>query len=82
MRLRRILQPVALVDLDLDATRRHVAEELSGELLLLGGIGDVIGERGPGEEVRVARITAFAVGAIAIFLAIQLSALNVAFLVG
>ena len=39
-------------------------------------------ERTHGEEVRVARITAFVVGAIAIFLAIQLSKLNVAFLVG
>jgi cation/acetate symporter len=39
-------------------------------------------ERAPGEEVRVARITAFVVGALAIFLAIQLSSINVAFLVG
>ena len=39
-------------------------------------------ERRPGEEVRVARITAFVVGAVAIFLAIQLSTVNVAFLVG
>jgi cation/acetate symporter len=39
-------------------------------------------EHRPGEEVRVARITAFVVGAIAIFLAIQLSTINVAFLVG
>ncbi len=36
----------------------------------------------PGQEVRVARITAFVVGAISIFLAIQLRSLNVAFLVG
>ena len=39
-------------------------------------------EHRPGEEVRVARITAFVVGAVSIFLAIQLSTLNVAFLVG
>ncbi len=39
-------------------------------------------EKSPGEEVRVARITAFVVGAVAIFLAIQLRSLNVAFLVG
>lgn len=39
-------------------------------------------ERKAGEEVRVARITAFVVGALAIFLAIKLSKLNVAFLVG
>ena len=39
-------------------------------------------ERSPGEEVRVARITAFAVGAVAILLAIQLQSVNVAFLVG
>ncbi len=39
-------------------------------------------ERKAGEEVRVARITAFFVGAVAIFLAINLSKLNVAFLVG
>ena len=39
-------------------------------------------ERSPGEEVRVARITAFVVGALAIFLAIQLQTINVAFLVG
>ncbi len=39
-------------------------------------------ERRPGEEVRVARITAFVVGAVAILLAIQLRAINVAFLVG
>jgi len=34
------------------------------------------------EEVRVARITAFVVGAVSIFLAIKLRSLNVAFLVG
>ncbi len=39
-------------------------------------------EHRPGEEVRVARITAFVVGAMSIFLAIQLRSLNVAFLVG
>ncbi len=39
-------------------------------------------EKTQGEEVRVARITAFVVGAISIFLAIKLRSLNVAFLVG
>jgi len=39
-------------------------------------------ERGPGEEVRVARIAALVVGAVAIFLAIRLQTINVAFLVG
>ncbi len=39
-------------------------------------------EHRPGEEVRVARITAFVVGAISIFLAIKLQNVNVAFLVG
>jgi len=39
-------------------------------------------ERRPGEEVRVARITAFVVGAVAILLAIKLQTVNVAFLVG
>ncbi|MFH7813319.1 cation acetate symporter, partial [Acetobacter lovaniensis] len=39
-------------------------------------------EHRPGEEVRVARITAFVVGALATFLAIQLQTINVAFLVG
>jgi cation/acetate symporter len=39
-------------------------------------------EREPGEEVRVARITAFVVGAVAIGLAILLQSINVAFLVG
>jgi cation/acetate symporter len=39
-------------------------------------------ETRPGEEVFVARITAFVVGALAIFLAIQLQTINVAFLVG
>jgi cation/acetate symporter len=39
-------------------------------------------ERRPGEEVRVARITAFVVGAVAILLAIKLQTANVAFLVG
>ncbi|MCB1228479.1 MAG: cation acetate symporter, partial [Verrucomicrobiales bacterium] len=39
-------------------------------------------ERAPGEEVRVARITAFVVGAISISLAILLQTMNVAFLVG
>jgi cation/acetate symporter len=39
-------------------------------------------ERRAGEEVRVARITAFVVGAIAILLAIKLQTVNVAFLVG
>ena len=39
-------------------------------------------EKTTGEEVRVARITAFFVGGISIVLAIQLRSLNVAFLVG
>lgn len=39
-------------------------------------------ERSPGEEVRVARISAFVVGAVSIFLAIKLQSANVAFLVG
>lgn len=39
-------------------------------------------ERRPGEEVRVARVTAFVVGAVAILLAIRLQTVNVAFLVG
>ncbi len=39
-------------------------------------------ETKPGQEVLVARITAFVVGAIAIFLAIKLQTINVAFLVG
>jgi cation/acetate symporter len=39
-------------------------------------------EHRPGQEVRVARITAFVVGAVSIFLAIKLRSLNVAFLVG
>lgn len=39
-------------------------------------------ETKPGQEVKVARITAFVVGALAIFLAIQLQTINVAFLVG
>lgn len=39
-------------------------------------------ERKAGEEVLVARITAFVVGAISIVLAIQLQTINVAFLVG
>jgi cation/acetate symporter len=39
-------------------------------------------EHRPGQEVRVARITAFVVGAVSIFLAIKLQTINVAFLVG
>jgi len=39
-------------------------------------------ERKPGEEVTVARISAFVVGAVSIFLAIKLQTVNVAFLVG
>jgi cation/acetate symporter len=39
-------------------------------------------ENRPGQEVKVARITAFVVGAISIFLAIKLQNVNVAFLVG
>lgn len=39
-------------------------------------------ETKPGQEVKVARITAFVVGALAIFLAIKLQTINVAFLVG
>jgi len=39
-------------------------------------------EHRAGEEVKVARITAFVVGAISIFLAIKLQTINVAFLVG
>jgi cation/acetate symporter len=38
-------------------------------------------ERKPGEEVRVARVAAFVVGAVAIIIAIQLQTANVAFLV-
>ena len=39
-------------------------------------------EKTADQEVRVARITAFVVGAVSIFLAIQMRAMNVAFLVG
>ena len=39
-------------------------------------------EHNPESEVRVARITAFVVGGVSIFLAIQLQGVNVAFLVG
>lgn len=39
-------------------------------------------ERSPGEEVRVARVAAFVVGAVSILLAILLQGVNVAFLVG
>jgi cation/acetate symporter len=39
-------------------------------------------EKKPGEEVRVARVTAFVVGAVSILLAIKLKESNVAFLVG
>jgi cation/acetate symporter len=39
-------------------------------------------EQRPGQEVKVARITAFVVGAISIILAIKLQTINVAFLVG
>jgi cation/acetate symporter len=39
-------------------------------------------EHRPGEEVKVARITAFVVGAISIYLGIKLQTVNVAFLVG
>jgi len=39
-------------------------------------------ETKPGQEVKVARITAFVVGALSIFLAIKLQTINVAFLVG
>ncbi len=39
-------------------------------------------EQRPGQEVFIARITAFVVGALAIFLGIQLQTINVAFLVG
>lgn len=39
-------------------------------------------ENRPGQEIRVARITAFVVGAVSIFLAIKLQDVNVAFLVG
>jgi len=39
-------------------------------------------EHRPGQEVRVARITAFVVGAVSILLAIKLQTINVAFLVG
>jgi cation/acetate symporter len=39
-------------------------------------------EHRPGEEVFVARVTAFVVGAMAIFLGIKLQGINVAFLVG
>ncbi len=39
-------------------------------------------ETRPGQEVKVARITAFVVGAVSIFIAIKLQNVNVAFLVG
>ena len=43
---------VALVDLDPDAPGGDVAEQLAGELALLRGIGDVVGERRPRHEHR------------------------------
>ena len=45
-------QLVALVDLDLDAAGRDVAEQLAGQLALLRGIGDVVGKRRPRDEQR------------------------------
>src|SRR5262245_1679637 len=45
MRLHRILQPVALIDLDFDSPGSYMSEKLTAELCLLCRIGDVIGER-------------------------------------
>ena len=47
VRLRCVLQLEALVDLDLYPPGSDVSEQLSGELTLFGGIGDVIGKRRP-----------------------------------
>ena len=45
MRLRRVLQLVALVDLDPDAAGGDVLEQLARERRLFRRIGDVVGER-------------------------------------
>ena len=47
--LRRILQFVTLVDLYLDPAAGHVIEQLPGQGLLLGGIGDVVGQSRTGQ---------------------------------
>ena len=52
MRLRRILQLVALVDLDPDPAGGDVVEQLAAQAPLLRGIGDVIGERGARDDTR------------------------------
>ena len=48
MRFRRILERVALIDLDADATGGNVAEQLACQRRLFRGIGDVVGECRPG----------------------------------
>src|SRR5204862_4149197 len=45
MRVRRVAQRIALADVDADAARGDVVEQLAGKRGLLGRIGDVVGER-------------------------------------
>ena len=52
MRLNRVLEAVALVDLDLDPAGGDVAEQLAGQLGALGGVGDVVGQRRPRDVER------------------------------
>src|SRR3954452_1030449 len=52
VRLDGVVEGVALVDLDGDAAGDHVVEELSGQGRALRGVGDVVGQRGAGDEQR------------------------------
>src|SRR5215204_408097 len=47
-----VLEGVALIDLDGDAAGAHVVEELPGQGRALRGVGDVVGQRGAGDEER------------------------------
>src|SRR6187200_1065747 len=52
VRLDGVVEGVALVDLDVDAAGAHVVEELPRQRRALRGVGDVVGERGAGDEER------------------------------
>src|SRR6202051_4643591 len=45
MGLTRVLQRIALVDFDRDATGGDVAEQLAGQVVFLSRLGDVVSER-------------------------------------
>src|SRR5215207_9301295 len=52
VRLDGVVEGVALVDRDVDAAGADVVEQLAGQGRALRGVGDVVGQRGAGDEQR------------------------------